>query len=123
MKKICWEKFNKNDDDLEGLLSTDYEDDDDENDSNEGFPLMMGPIAIPMNSVNLHKDYNLIIAHTNFLITPEIAEFLEREVEGIEALDILSPYRFRIAVGKLFNAQEVIDYITSSLTESDNETN
>jgi hypothetical protein len=68
---------------------------------------------------NMPDDYfNLWVGHTNFWITPEIAEQIEF-TQGVEGLELFSPYRFRILVGKLFDSSEVRHEITKKLTKVD----
>jgi len=47
------------------------------------------------------------IAHTNFDITTDMAEKLETEVGGVEALKVIGRYSFFIGVAKLFDITEV----------------
>lgn len=70
------------------------------------------PHAIPS------KSFNFWIGHTNFTITEEVAYILE-EALGVETLDIISRYRFRIAIGKAFSSSEVKQNIVKLLCESD----
>jgi hypothetical protein len=69
------------------------------------------PHAIPS------KSFNFWIGHTNFSITEEVAYILE-EAMGVETLDIISRYRFRIAIGKAFSSGEVKQNIVKLLCES-----
>lgn len=100
MKTLSWEKFNEEEEledetQLRGLMLT---------------PISMGP------NVNDYDDFNFFIGHCNFYVNSEIVNYL-CTVEGVEALDILSPYRFRVAVGKLFAADEVLEIIKTQLTK------
>jgi hypothetical protein len=54
------------------------------------------------------------IGHTNFRITEDIKRLIE-EVPGIEALKIMSQYRFFIGVGKLFKFRDVCQQIQEAL--------
>ena len=47
------------------------------------------------------------IGHTNFDITTDMAEKLETEVSGIEALKVIGRYSFFIGIAKLFDITEV----------------
>jgi len=68
-------------------------------------------------NVNDYKDYNLYIAHCNFYITADIVNDI-CATEGIESVDILSPYRFRISIGKLFSPNDVLVNIKDKLTKA-----
>lgn len=54
------------------------------------------------------------IAHTNFDID-ELVKSTVENIEGVEILEIYSPYRMRITVGKAFNPREVRRVITEKL--------
>lgn len=54
----------------------------------------------------LEKEFNLWTVHTNFYIDDAISQCIEL-TEGIETLDIISPYRARVGIGKLFDAENV----------------
>ena len=62
----------------------------------------------PMESIN--KMFNFWTGHTNFSITAEMAHRMEK-IEGVEVLDILTRYRFRIGVGKLFKDGNVMNQV------------
>lgn len=67
--------------------------------------------AIPINSnFSMDKMFNFWTGHTNFSITPDIALQIER-VGGVEVLDIVTRYRFRVGVGKLFKGNEVMSSV------------
>lgn len=77
-------------------------------------------IATPMGMipVNEHtasgKIFNFWTGHTNFNITKNISNIIE-SVDGVETLDIFTRYRFRIAIGKLFNNGEVMNKISNEV--------
>jgi hypothetical protein len=50
--------------------------------------------------------YNFWIGHTNFLVTHFVLNEIEKTA-GVEIVDVLTPFRFRIAVGKMFDWEEV----------------
>ena len=50
--------------------------------------------------------FNFWIGHTNFRLTRTVVEIIE-EVDGVESFDIYTPYRFRISIGKAFDASNV----------------
>jgi hypothetical protein len=77
-------------------------------------------ISTPMGIVPINeytassKIFNFWTGHTNFSITPNIANIIE-SVDGVETLDIFTRYRFRIAIGKIFNSGEVMNKVSSSI--------
>ena len=105
MKQISWEKFNE-------------EEEEDEENPQEMPGIVLSQLSQMNPNVNSYDDFNFFIAHCNFYINADIVNFLCR-TEGIEALDILSPYRFRIAIGKLFATQEILDNIEAELTKEE----
>lgn len=58
------------------------------------------------------KIFNFWVGHTNFTINNRIMEILE-SCDGVEALDIFTRYRFRIAVGKAFKDSTVMRQINN----------
>lgn len=72
---------------------------------------------IPVNDNTLSgKLFNFWMGHTNFNITPTIAEIIENN-DGVETLDIFTRYRFRISVGKAFDDSEVMRNINATVYE------
>lgn len=108
MKQLSWEKFNE----------TPEEDEEDDPQAIHG--MLMNTMGSIGPNANNYEDFNMFIGHTNFYITSEIVAFLCM-VEGLEALDILTPYRFRIAIGKLFMTDEILNNIKAELTKEKNE--
>ena len=107
MKQISWEKFNK-----------EQESGEDEYNDLDSQP--MGEIlyaAYPgAGGHNSYEDFNLFICHCNFRVT--IGQSKEMcETEGVESIDLLSPYRFRVSAGKMFEPQKVLDLIEELLTK------
>lgn len=60
------------------------------------------------------KIFNFWTGHTNFDITEKIAGLIEK-IDGVEALDIFTRYRFRIGIGKAFNDSAVMRNITNKV--------
>lgn len=60
------------------------------------------------------KNFDYWLAHTNFKITEPVGLFLD-SCDGVECLEILTPYRFRIAIGRLFDNRKVRMSIESAL--------
>ena len=72
-------------------------------------PLKM--LATPMGVVPLteystpSRIFNFWVAHSTFRMTEAIKDIIDN-TDGVEILDIFTPYRWRIAVGKAFDEQE-----------------
>src|SRR5579885_1543192 len=81
-------------------------------------PCIIGPMGIiPINESNLPgKLFKLFMGHTNFVITPADVDAI-KNVVGVEALDPFTPYRFRVAVGRLFRPSGVLTNIRKVLCE------
>lgn len=77
-------------------------------------------IATPMGIIpyNEHtactKIFNFWVGHTNFNITSKVAKTIE-DSEGVEILDVFTRYRFRIAIGKLFEDKSVMKKINDNV--------
>jgi hypothetical protein len=79
-------------------------------------------IATPMGIIPYNeftasgKIFNFWTGHTNFKITEDVFEIME-DTLGVEVLDIFTPYRFRIAVGKAFDETSVKQNLRDKITE------
>jgi hypothetical protein len=70
---------------------------------------------IPYNEYTASsKIFNFWIGHTNFNITKNISDTIER-CEGVELLDIFTRYRFRIGIGKCFSDSDTMSNITEKI--------
>jgi len=100
----------------------DYDDSEDIDDSDDHLinKQTIKVIASPMGLIpyNEHtassKIFNFWIGHTNFDITVNITKIIE-DTDGVEALDIFTRYRFRIAIGKCFGASETMVRIQDNI--------
>ena len=61
------------------------------------------------------KIFNFWLGHTNFTISDEIVQLMQK-IEGVEILDILTRYRFRIGIGQAFKDSNVLNRISIALT-------
>lgn len=97
-----------------------YEEDSPESDDEQlpNMPLRFMPTsmgAIPMTEYTQpSKVFNFWVGHTNFSITEEIYDLVEK-VDGVEILDIFTRYRFRIGIGKLFSDGQVLRNINKDV--------
>jgi hypothetical protein len=73
----------------------------------------MGIIPFTENTAS-SKIFNFWVGHSNFNITKKIASIIE-EISGVEALDIFTRYRFRIAIGKAFKDSRVMQKINEKV--------
>ncbi len=73
---------------------------------------MMKPM-MPVKVV-AEKDFNFWMGHTTFPISNRILDIIT-VCPGVETLDILTPYRFRIATGLLFPPGEVMSGIAQAV--------
>jgi len=73
----------------------------------------MGIIPYTENTAS-NKIFNFWIGHTNFNLSLPVCTIIEEE-EGVETLDIFTRYRFRIGVGKLFDAKTVMFNINNNV--------
>jgi hypothetical protein len=81
-----------------------------------------GQLLIPasekvMDSISLSTNFNCWMGYTNFNLTGEIQDKLNK-MDGIEALKICGRYRFFIGVGKMFDFTEVRNAIEKSLGDA-----
>ena len=58
--------------------------------------------------------FKLWVGHSNFKLTEDFYRVIGQQ-PGIEALDILTPYRFRIAVGKMFTDRDVMKGVRDTM--------
>lgn len=66
---------------------------------------------IPYNEhTSSSKIFNFWIGHTNFSITQQIVDIIEK-CDGVEILDVFTRYRFRIGIGKCFYDSDVMSNI------------
>jgi len=56
------------------------------------------------------------VGHTNFKLIRSFYSVIGR-VKGVEAIDIFTPYRFRIAIGKLFRDRDVMSGVRKKMLE------
>lgn len=71
-------------------------------------PCLVGPLGIvPLHEDNLPSAiWNFWMGHTNFGLTDGMVKRI-KAVPGVEALNVYSPYRFRLAIAKAFDPRDV----------------
>tara|TARA_R100000808_G_scaffold2664_1_gene10262 strand:- start:364 stop:831 length:468 start_codon:yes stop_codon:yes gene_type:complete len=82
-------------------------------------------VAMPVSpalieDLSLAINYDCWVGHTNFDITPSLKKKLSR-VEGVEALKIVSRYRFFVGVGRMFKFSDVRKSVETEIEEKTNE--
>ena len=112
-RTIAWDKWQ---DPSEEEVKEDFNSEEWEDDNNPDMANIISKIpelvSTPMGVFRLHdkmnpsKQFDCWVGHTNFDITPEIGEEIER-VPGVEVLVFLTRYRFFLGVGKLFQFRDV----------------
>jgi len=113
---IVWQKWLDpfgDDEESHDFTDDDYdENNDDPSDVFNNPTKPMKAIATPMGIIPYTENtasgkiFNFWIGHTNFNITPDVAYEIEN-ADGVETLDIFTRYRFRIAIGKVFDESKV----------------
>lgn len=110
--EIGWEKFkfpDEEDEDEEDEFEEDTEYDE-ENDNGR----LLSVIPQQINPFFQLKKYNLWTGHTNFKITEPIVLIIEDEI-GVETLDVITPYRFHMSIGKRFDEKEIKLNVTNKV--------
>lgn len=140
---VGWEKWvDAYDQELESIQDIEEEDDDSFSEEEllefgiegmEGFSFgkqltpiiksIMTPFGIlPLTEQSLaSRHFKFWVGHTNFMLgdgqltSPEDFEKIIGSVLGVESIDILTSYRFRIAIGKMFKDREVMSNVKDRL--------
>lgn len=108
--RVIWAKFVFPDE-----TPTDDEDDDDDDDDDNEYATtyeddshspIKDLIASNQNPFSQLKTYNLWVIHTNFRLNLGHVLLLNK-TEGVESVDIMSPYRMYVSIGRAFDDQEV----------------
>lgn len=73
-----------------------------------------------IEDLSLAINYDCWVGHTNFDITPSLKTKLSK-IEGVEALKIVSRYRFFVGVGRMFNFSDVRKSVETEIEEKTNE--
>lgn len=99
-KAIDWEKLDifKDDDEFEGNELTEAG-------------------IIDLSKLATSNKFNFWIGHTNFKITQRDLSILDGMIDGVESLAIISPYRFIVSVGKMFNEDKIKKIINKHLCQ------
>lgn len=75
--------------------------------------------AFPASSMLKPTDrWDCWVAHTNFSITNGMANLINKNVEGVAALNILDKYTFCVGISKCFKSRDVMNDIVNKLGAS-----
>lgn len=69
-------------------------------------PALVGPMGV-IAMAEANSSFNFWIVHTNFKITDDVLSLINFDINGIESLEQITPYRLRISIGSLFNEKDV----------------
>lgn len=73
--------------------------------------------VLPLTEQSLASSYfKFWVGHTNFKITPKFHRIMS-SVDGVESIDVFTPYRFRIGIAKLFKDRTVMSQIRKNLVD------
>jgi len=71
---------------------------------------------VPITEANTPgKVFNFWTGHTNFNVTPKIRQII-KSIDGVEIFNVLTRYRVRVGVAKLFNEERVKGAIQKAIT-------
>ena len=88
--------------------------------SEAGVPIrgVMTPYGmLPLTDDTLaSRKFKFWVGHSNFRLTEDYYTVIGH-TEGVETLDILTPYRFRIGVGKMFVDRTVMNEVRNKMVE------
>jgi hypothetical protein len=129
-RKIIWEKWEdpfifpelkeqETTDSDYSEYESEYEDQEEEIEAieNDAIILYSSMGVIPYNEKTpSSKIFNFWIGHTNFDITNSVQELISA-VTGVEILDVFTRYRFRIAVAKAFKDRNVMNDISTAISD------
>lgn len=113
-RKIAWEQWVDFEQEPKSLLD---DEDGEDGEEFEIYPIMLRtPLGLysPLEPMNPTKMFDCWTAHTNFPITRGDVMVLD-EVLGIEALKVMTKYRFFIGIGKLFSLTDVRPRVEQAL--------
>jgi len=113
--KIMWKKWTTKD---KTVVDDGYDNDEYKEEYSDEPQGMLMPMIMhsnePINELLDEDEFKFWLAHTNFTITAPIMDIISN-IDGVEGLDIISRYRFRVAVGQLFSDIQVRENIHDEL--------
>ena len=104
----------------EGGSDTDFDAQAEQQESESLVPIkgVMTPYGmLPLTDDTLaSRKFKFWVGHSNFRLTEDYYNIIG-PTEGVETLDILTPYRFRIGVGKMFVDRTVMSRVRDNMIE------
>jgi hypothetical protein len=77
--------------------------------------------VLPLTETSLASNhFKFWVGHSNFKLMEDYYPIIE-SCKGVESVDILTPYRFRIAIAKLFQDRDVMHEVRKTLLGAVNE--
>lgn len=122
-KKLFEQEFDRQMEQIAKEEGFDEEDEDMDIDYGDSISMFEKPIktiitpfgVLPLTETSLASThFKFWIGHTNFKLLKSHYGVIEA-CDGVESLDILTPYRFRIAAGKLFRDRDVMHNVRKAL--------
>jgi len=103
----------------ESYLDTQWDPDENNEEMMEHFVPIKGVMTpygmLPITDDTLaSRKFKFWVGHANFRLTEDYYNVIGH-TEGVETLDILTPYRFRIAVGKMFVDRTVMSTVRDKM--------
>jgi len=105
---------------VEELKEEEYSDEEFiENFYEQPYKTIMTPFGIlPLTEQSLASNhFKLWVGHCNFKLLQSHYEIIEN-CRGVESIDILTPYRFRLGIGMMFEDREVMNDVKKALIDS-----
>lgn len=122
--QLVWEKWENIYEDPEEPIDeiVEYEDDPEEQIPQQKILVFSQIDNEADQAADLSKIFNFWVCHSNFNIDDKCVDIVE-SCEGVETLEIITRYRFRISIGRIFDDGEVMRSINKKLLEYINEKN
>lgn len=117
--RIMWEKFKNPYEDIDMEMEEEVDEYDDAYEEQEKKHQKIQPVILtpqgPIGIYRLTDDVmNFWIVHTTFRLTGPIMKLVSK-TSGVESVEVYTPYRMRIGVGKLFPMGNVKSEIDNSI--------
>lgn len=125
--KLVWEKWENVYDSYEEdeiFEDQEIEEEEEEYQENKQQPILfLNPYDYDGTpEIDVTKLFNFWLCHCNFDIDHNCSDIIE-SCEGVETLEIITRYRFRISIGKVFTDREVMSNINERIINYINEKN
>ena len=102
LMNILFDSITKTDIESEDVVEDYYE----KEEKKEDEPVLLNVGGDLTGEITLASSFDCWLGHTNFNLTEEIKENLNK-IDGIEVLKICSRYRFFVGIGKMFDFSDV----------------